>query len=235
MFAEALLERYSSLSCRFKLVAAYGTRIKCTQSEITHSHEEADTLIPHQVLAAIHESSQPLELSVWSSYTDVFVLLLDLVSHDHLETHLGRRSQMKFVTGRGVNRREIDVVDRVKAVGSPKCRGLIGLHNFSGADWGGKFVGISKKKWVTEYMKLEDDDSIVSCLQSLGDLEISSELVDGHLPSQVQALERFVCQTYCTLGPFTLPDLRWKLFRTKNLEGEILPPRWRLCCHTYSG
>ena len=57
---------------------------------------------------------------------------------------------MKFVTGRGVNQREIDVVDRVKAVGFPRCRGLIGLRNFSGADWGGKFVGISKKKWVTD-------------------------------------------------------------------------------------
>ena len=29
-------------------------------------------------------------------------------------------------------------------IGHCKCQGF-GLHNFSGADWGGKFVGISKK------------------------------------------------------------------------------------------
>jgi len=27
---------------------------------------------------------------------------------------------------------------------------LIGIHNFSGADWGGKFVGITKKSRVNE-------------------------------------------------------------------------------------
>ena len=87
-------------------------------------------------------------------------------------------------------------------------------------------MGISKKEWITEYMQLEDDDSIISCFQSLGDINIPSDLIDEELPSQVglQTLEQFVCQTYCTLGPFTLPALRWKLFRTKNLEGEMLPP-----------
>ena len=53
---------------------------------------------------------------------------------------------MKFVTGRGASRRLIDVIARLKAVGSQKCRGVIGLHNFSGADWARKFGGISKKK-----------------------------------------------------------------------------------------
>jgi len=30
------------------------------------------------------------------------------------------------------------------------------------ADWGEKFIGISKKIWVTAYMRLEEDDPAVS-------------------------------------------------------------------------
>ena len=41
---------------------------------------------------------------------------------------------------------DIYVVERVHATGSLKSQGLIGLHNFTGADWGGKFVGITKEK-----------------------------------------------------------------------------------------
>ena len=32
---------------------------------------------------------------------------------------------------------------RVKAVGRPESRALLGFHHFTGADWGGKFVGLS--------------------------------------------------------------------------------------------
>jgi hypothetical protein len=53
-------------------------------------------------------------------------------------------------------------------IGRNKCQGLIGLHNFSGADWGGKFVGITKKTWVSAYMKLDEDSSIVNCFRELG-------------------------------------------------------------------
>ena len=31
-------------------------------------------------------------------------------------------------------------------------------------------------------------------------------------------------RVYCGTGPITLPALRWELFRSKNLEGEMLPP-----------
>ena len=49
-------------------------------------------------------------------------------------------------------------------------------------------------------------------------------LNEERFPQQVEALEKFVCQVYCKNGPQTLPKLRWKLFRSKNLEGEMLPP-----------
>jgi len=51
MFAQALLDYFSSNST-FKLVVVYDVKIKSNNSEEHHSHEEADTLIPHQVLAS---------------------------------------------------------------------------------------------------------------------------------------------------------------------------------------
>ena len=41
-------------------------------------HEEADTLIPHQVLASIAENDWR-EVCVWSPDTDVLTILLDLI------------------------------------------------------------------------------------------------------------------------------------------------------------
>ena len=49
----------------------------------THTHEEADTLIPHQVLASVANGTMR-EIYVWSPDTDVLLLLLDLVSCGHL-------------------------------------------------------------------------------------------------------------------------------------------------------
>jgi hypothetical protein len=138
--------------------------------------------------------------------------------------HLGAQTRLKFLTGKGIKYREIDVVERVRVIGPHKCQGLIGLHNFSGADWGGKFVGISKKTWVGAYLKLYEDDPAINCFRELGEGPIPTELVSGELPPQVKGLEQFVCQVYCSTGPTTLPALRWELFRSKNLEAEMLPP-----------
>jgi hypothetical protein len=34
---------------------------------------------------------------------------------------------------------------RVRALGPSKCQGLIGFHNFSWADWGGKCVASARR------------------------------------------------------------------------------------------
>src|SRR5690242_11984278 len=65
---------------------------------------------------------------------------------------------------------------------------------------------------------------IVNYFRELGKSGLPTELVNGDLPPQVKALERFVCQVYSSSGSVTLPALRWQLFRSKNLEGEMLPP-----------
>ena len=218
MFAEALLQEFSNTN-NFKLVVVYGTKIKSYNFEENHTHEEADTLIPLQVLASITEHEWR-EVCVWSPDTDVLTILMDLASRGRL----GLQTRLTFLTGKGAKFREIDVMERVHAIGILKSQGLIGLHNFTGADWGGKFVGISKKTWVGAYLKLCESDSIVDSFRQLGEGSIPSELVADDLPPQVKALEKFVCQVYSSTGEIQLPALRWKMFLSKNMEGEMLPP-----------
>ena len=102
----------------------------------------------------------------------------------------------------------------VQVIRQRKAQDLTGLHDFSGADWGGKFVGISKKTWANAYLSLDDDDPIIDCFRNLGKGTLSSsELVNGELPQEVNTLETFVCKVYSPKGPTTLPALRWDLFR----------------------
>ena len=218
MLAEELLNVYRNQDI-FEIYVIYDNKIKGEGIEKEHEHEEADTLIAHQVMRSIiPERLQSID--VWSPDTDVLILLLDLVAHKHIQTP----NLLNFICRKGTKYRKIDVVKRVQVIGSPKCQGLIGLHNFSGADWGGKFVGISKKRWIDSYMKLSESDPAIKCFQELGTQMITTELENGELPVHLRALEEFVCHMYSATGPKSLPLLRWELFRSKNMEGEMLPP-----------
>ena len=180
-----------------------------------HSHEDADTLIPLHVINSLEESTAK-EVHVRCSDTDVFILLMDLASNNHL----GALTRLVMLAGTGEKYMEIDIQERVAAVGVRKARGLIGLHNFTGADWGGKFVGISKNTWAKTYLSLDDDDNILDTFASLGQLDVSAlETIDSKVPAQASALERFVCATYAPTGANTLACLRWELFQSRNLEG----------------
>jgi len=128
MFAEGLLDHFCDDGV-FKLVVVYDTKIKGHDFEEYHSKEEADTVIPHQVLPTTAGNTLR-EIHVWSPDTDVLIFLLDLVSHANLEA----QTRLKFLTGKGTKYREIDVVERAEVIGPNKCKGHIGLHNFSGAD-----------------------------------------------------------------------------------------------------
>ena len=85
-------------------------------------------MIPHQVIASV-EVDPRREICVWSPDTDVLTLLIDLASR-----HLGTQTRLKFLTGKAAKHREIDVVERVNVIGIRKSQGLVGLHNFTGAD-----------------------------------------------------------------------------------------------------
>ena len=121
--------------------------------------------------------------------------------------------------------RSINICERVSVIGREKCQSLIGFHNFTGVDWGGKCVGISKKSWITSHLSLPNDDPVVSAFQLLGEGVLTNhELVDGELPEEVRPIEKFVCSVYSSGGATTISALRWELFRSSNLEDEKLPP-----------
>jgi len=65
LFAQALLQHFSQKPS-FKLVVVYDTKIKGNFEE-EHSHEEADTFIPHQVLASVTDEPWQ-EVFVMSGY-----------------------------------------------------------------------------------------------------------------------------------------------------------------------
>lgn len=216
MFAKALIEYFSNKETRVFVI--YDNKIVGPDTLEEHTHEEADTLIPHQVLASVTDD-KCRDITVASPDTDVFILLLDLVSNDHLND----QTRLQFRTGKG-KWRVIDIKDRVRVVGKMKCQALVGFHNFTGADWGGKFVGKTKLTWTNAFMELTSDHPVLQCFKKLGEGNIESVLENGKLPSEFSTLEEFVCKVYSCKGPYSLPQLRWELFRSRNLEGEMLPP-----------
>ena len=138
MLGEGLLEYFSSDSS-ILLFVLYDTFIKRHGFEQVNTHEEADTVILHQVLASVANGTMQ-EISLWSPDTDVLLLLLDLASCGHIASPI----HLKLIMGKGTKKREIDVFERVQSIGYQKRQGLLGFHHFSGADSGGKFVGITK-------------------------------------------------------------------------------------------
>ena len=139
MLGEGLLKYFSSDSS-IVLFVLYDTFIKGHGFEQVHTHEEADTLIPYQVLASVANGTMH-EIYVWSLDTDVLLLLLDLVSCGHIASP----TRLRLITGKGTKKREIDVFESVQAIGYRKCQGLPGFHNFSGADWEESLLESPKK------------------------------------------------------------------------------------------
>ena len=114
-----------------------------------------------------------------------------------------------MLAGTGTKYREIDIRNQVLAIGLRKAMGILGLHNFSGADLGGKFVGVSKNTWVQSFLSIDDDDKIIDCFASFGLHDISHmQLNDMSLPDQFLEIERFVCLTYSSNGSKELAHLR---------------------------
>ena len=76
------------------------------------------------------------------------------------------------------------------------------------------------------FIRLSDDDEVISCFQRLGSLSLSVENYEKTLPSCLAPIETFICSLYAPVDCLVrkIPDLTHELFLTKNLEGEKLPP-----------
>lgn len=73
---------------------------------------------------------------------------------------------------------------------------------------------------------LDDPDVIVTSFQALGTFDLSqNDFTNGKLPTSLVPLEAFVCKVYAPkIKIESIPMLRWELYRSRNLEGEKLPP-----------
>ena len=115
MLAEELLKIYSNQN-DFKIYVIYDNKIKGKHIEEEHNHEEADTLIVHQVLTSVSLGGLH-HIDVWSPDIDVLILLLDLVANKHIQ----RPNQLNFITGKSTTYRKFDLVERVQVIGLSKC------------------------------------------------------------------------------------------------------------------
>ena len=176
--AKAVLEEYDG-NKDHKVIVIFGTTININKPHQldpgfkSHRHEEADTQILLHVLQCISVSAYK-HIDVYSLDTDVLILLMDLVSRGHLEALTSLTLYAGFGKAKGKSKiretKVIDIIERVRCFGNSKCQGLIGLHNFTGSDWGGKFVGVSKERWSKLYMELPSDHPIVKAFSKLGSL-----------------------------------------------------------------
>ena len=117
------------------------------------------------------------------------------------------KCELCLITGKGASKRNINVKERCLAIGIEKVEDY----------WGGKFVGISNKRWLSSYLRIDSDNPVISALMGLGEKGIG-------LKCTVEVLEFFVCEVYAKTSKLRQIDaIRWELFQTKHI-GERLPP-----------
>ena len=142
--------------------------------------------------------------TVASPDTDVLILLLDLVSNIHLH----EKTHLQFLTGKGKGR-IIDVKQQVQVVGKSKYQALVGFHNFTGADWGCKFVGETKDTWTKVFMALSSDHPVLKCCMRFGEVNIKNALDNAKLPKNYNQLRS-------SYAVFTVP-MDYHLFHSSHL------------------
>ena len=110
----------------------------------TLSHEEADTSIPLHVLDVLKEG-RIKTIDVHCADMNILVMLMDLVANNQ---RISTEKSISIVKTGNVRRKKPTL--RKKLISSIMLAVLdmnrrIGFHNFTGADWGSKLVGISKE------------------------------------------------------------------------------------------
>ena len=153
-------------------------------------------------------------VDIESPDTDVFLYNTTLTAdhgHENLTVRFLKHNPAK-IPGEAINLNTV-----CESMGQEKASGLIGVHIFTGSDWGGKFASISKKKWIKTYLELEPTSPIVEAFRQLGEVEDPLSLL--------AAIEEFVCKAYSKNTTCKeVSALRWEMFRNHNKVGEQLPP-----------
>ena len=120
------------------------------------------------------------------------------------------------MTGTGDARRRILLSPIHEKLGNSIANALPGFHAMSGCDQTGKFAGKGKLLFWKSLMSANEE--MVEAFCDLGSSKQVSE-------KTIQGLEKFICKLYApSLAVKSLYQLRWKLFSSRQAEGETLPP-----------
>ena len=174
--------------------------LSCTQ-------EEADGRLLFHVAHAIKQGHQ--EILISSDDTDVLILLMAFHSTigGHLYLKCGTRARTNIVS-----------IDKVTAsFGADVCKGLIGMHAFTGCDSISSFAGKGK---VCSLRLLTSDKYVLETFMELGNEWSVSELL-------MEKVEAVTCLIYAPKTSCThVNDLRYSLFCAKKgeIESHQLPP-----------
>ena len=107
--------------------------------------------------------------------------------------------------------KEICVNHHVANLGRKKSEAVLGLHAFTGGDWGGKYSGVTKERWTQRFLELDEGSDVITALQKLGtDPQSNMSALLMIKAENVHLLTSYV-------GSPTVP-------RPKGSEGENLPP-----------
>lgn len=207
-FADYLAEKtleYNRDSTKVVVVSASGrtSSNRSLQFE-ANNHEEADTLMIKQAIAASQQHKGDVELTIFSPDTDVLVLA---IANYHL---LPRHTSISMASS------VVQIEPIWKALGEERAQALPAFHAFTGADNTGRFARLGKAKWFQCYLKA--DDMVAAFATLCTDTELSEDLYT--------TLARFVCSAYCPNGVniSSIPELRWHLFCKNMAENDRLPP-----------
>ena len=173
--------------------------------ELASSQEEADTRLLLHASHAAQEGHQAV--IVVTEDTDVFVLLLPFC-----------RAMNTTILQKCVSSTRTELIDIKKittVLGKDSCRGLIGVHAFTGCDSVSAFAGKGKAKALKIF---KDDAEIKETFSRLGE--------EWRLtPDLFTRIEKFTCDLYSSRAT-KVNAARYNLVCSKNGEMESfqLPP-----------
>ena len=131
-----------------------------------------------------------------------------------------RERKLNMITRRGKIYRTIDIHERVQVLEEEKTRRLLWFHNFTRADWGGKFMGMSRKSWMNEWVYLSPDGHpVLHSFQHFGE-------TDMHINDEAIGHNRVIHHTdLLSEHKMHYPGrIQMELFRSRNVKGKKLPP-----------
>ena len=176
--------------------------------ELISCQEEADTRL---VLHAKHSSDDSYAAVIVNSEdTDVFILLVAFCRS--IDAKLYQRCGTPTCT------KLVDIGKVALALGERLCRGLIGLHAFTGCDTVSAFSGKGK---LIPFKLMKAREDVREAYIKLGEAwNLSDELLE--------ALDKVTCSLYTpsTATASNINDVRYNLFCAKNgeIESHLLPP-----------